>query len=184
MPDHFAVLAQPRRPWLDEAALKEAFHRATAQHHPDITGGEGEKAAELNAAYAVLRDPALRLKHLLELAAPEALRNRPALAPELGAFFGKIAALHQAGTAYEKKNALARALAIDEGRELRAEVEVCLLALGESEAGALSELRGVDVRWEQHDPEAPALLAALQQHFAFLAKWQAQLREILFRLSA
>jgi curved DNA-binding protein CbpA len=182
MPDHFAVLAQPRRPWLDEGALKEAFHRATAQHHPDLAGGSGEMAAALNAAYAILREPAARLKHLLELEVPAALQVRAAIAPELGAVFGKIAVLRQKSAAYEKKNTLARALAMEEGQTLRTEIEATLAALGKAESAALEELRALDARWEERDPQNPALVATLQQHFAYLSKWQGQLREDLFRL--
>ena len=184
MPDHFAILAQPRRPWLDEALLKQAFHRATAQHHPDLSGGSGEVAAALNAAYAVLRDPAARLKHLLELAAPEVLAARPAIAPELGGFFGKIAGLRQASAAFEKKQGLARALAIGEGRALQAEIESTLVALREMEAAVLVELRSLDALWGTHDSSLPDKLSALQQSLTFLGKWQGQLREDLFRLGA
>ena len=70
MPDHFATLAQPRRPWLDPEALRESFHRAAAQHHPDAAGGTDERFAALNTAHAILREPAARLRHLLELEAP------------------------------------------------------------------------------------------------------------------
>jgi curved DNA-binding protein CbpA len=182
MSDHFATLAQPRRPWLDGTVLKQAFHRATAQHHPDIAGGSGEKAAALNAAYAVLHDPASRVRHLLELEAPEALAVRPAIGAEMTGLFGKIAELRQASAAYGKKNALAQALAVTERDALREEIDRVLEALGASENAALSRLRDLDSRWGQGDPEVPALLAAQQQQLAFLAKWQAQLREDLFHL--
>ncbi len=70
--DHFAELGQPRRPSLDADALKDHFHRLTAEHHPDIAG-DGGRFTTLNAAYTVLREPAARLRHLLELDAPAAL---------------------------------------------------------------------------------------------------------------
>lgn len=187
MPDHFAVLAQPCRPWLDEDALKDAFHRATAQQHPDVTGGSGDGSSALNAAYAVLRDPAARLRHLLELEWPGAPTAVAGIAPELADLFGKIAVLRQTGAALAKKEAaaqtpLARALLVGDQATHRQELETIRAALTIAEAAAQEELRAIDSHWEARDEAARSALAALQQRFAFLAKWQAQLREDLFRL--
>jgi len=73
--DYFALLGQPRQPWLNPASLKAAFLEQSARLHPDRvqTASEEEKAAvtgrfaELNAAYNCLREPKDRLLHLLEL---------------------------------------------------------------------------------------------------------------------
>ena len=73
--DYFALLGQPRQPWLDPNALKAAFLEQSALLHPDrvqATMTEEKAAAttrftELNAAYQCLRDPKERLLHLLEL---------------------------------------------------------------------------------------------------------------------
>ena len=165
-----------------ETALKQAFHRATAQHHPDIAGGSGDRAAALNAAYAVLQDPASRVRHLLELEAPEALTVRPDIGAEMSGFFGKIAELRQASVAHGKKNTLAQALAAVDREALRGEIERMLGVLRDSESAALLQVRALDTRWGQGDSQVPTLLAAQQQHLAFLAKWQAQLREDLFHL--
>ncbi|MEI9894038.1 MAG: hypothetical protein WDN28_09155 [Chthoniobacter sp.] len=189
MPDHFAILAQPRRPWLDDAVLKEAFHRATAQQHPDVAGGSGEGASALNAAYAVLRDPAGRLRHLLDLEWPGAAPAAVGIAPALADLFGKIAALRQTGAALAKKEAtaqspLARALLAGEHAAHRRNLESTLAELASAETAAHDDLRAIDDGWPTRDETTRAPLAALQQRFAFLAKWQAQLREDLFRLGA
>jgi curved DNA-binding protein CbpA len=73
--DCFAVLQQPRRPWLDPDALKQDFLRLSSEAHPDRfhSASEAEKAeaarraADLNAAYQTLREPRTRLIHLIEL---------------------------------------------------------------------------------------------------------------------
>lgn len=187
MPDHFAILAYSRRPWLDDAALKDAFHRATAQQHPDVAGGSGEQAAALNAAYAVLRDPAQRLRHLLELEWPGAAAMPGSIAPELAEWFGKIASLRQAGAALAKKEAaaqspLARALLTADRTAHRQALEEAITALAVLEKSAYEELRALDASWEARDEMTHAGVAALQQRFAFLTKWQARLREDLFRL--
>lgn len=187
MPDHFATLDQPRRPWLDDAKLKDAFHRATAQQHPDVAGGSGDEASALNAAYAVLRDPATRLRHLLELEWPGAPVVPQSIAPELADLFGEIAALRQMGATLTKKEAaaqspLARALLAGERAGQRSALAEALAALADGEDAAREELRSLDSNWDARDEKARAALAALQQRLAFLAKWQAQLREDLFRL--
>ena len=74
MNDCFALLNEPRRPWLDTESLKTKFFSLSAAFHPDrVHGGtQAEKSAaqqryaELNAAYNRLRDPKERLLHFLE----------------------------------------------------------------------------------------------------------------------
>jgi curved DNA-binding protein CbpA len=186
MPDHFAILTQPRRPWLDDEPLKEAFHRATAQQHPDAAGGSGENASALNAAYAVLRNPAARLRHLLDLEWPGAAPAQSAIVPALADLFGKIAELRQAGAALAKKASaaqtpIARALLAGDQAAHRRALEGTLAELAAAETAAYDDLRGIDAQWAARDAKTRHQLAGLQQRFAFLAKWQAQLREDLFR---
>jgi len=77
MTDAFALLSEPRRPWLDADALKARFLPLSATVHPDRvhSASEAERVsantryAELNAAYNTLREPRDRLLHLLELEA-------------------------------------------------------------------------------------------------------------------
>jgi curved DNA-binding protein CbpA len=185
MPDHFAVLHQPRRPWLDEAALKDAFHAGMARQHPDVAGGSGEQSAALNAAYAVLRDPASRLRHLVELEWPEAAHVCPGIAPELADLFGRIASLRQAGVALRKRvsaaqSPLSRALLAGEIAAHRQALEIALAGLAGAENSAREELRAIDAAWETNRNDARDRTGALQQRFSFLTKWQAQFREDLF----
>ncbi len=56
MIDSFALLDEPRKPWLDVDLLKEKYHALARQNQPD---------EQLNEAYRVLRDPKSRLEHLL-----------------------------------------------------------------------------------------------------------------------
>lgn len=75
MSDCFALLDEPRRPWLDAESLKQKFLARSAAAHPDrfhsASPMEQEEAAarysELNTAYNRLRDPRERLAHLIEL---------------------------------------------------------------------------------------------------------------------
>jgi len=86
--DAFALLNEPRRPWLDAEALKQKFQSLSNPVHPDrvhsATDSEKQSAntryAELNAAYNTLREPRDRLLHLLELeigAKPDDIQRIP-----------------------------------------------------------------------------------------------------------
>lgn len=88
MTDFFALLDEPRRPWLDAELLKAKFIARSAHDHPDRVHGAtaseklaaARRYAELNTAYNCLRDPKERLAHLLELelaAKPKDLQEMP-----------------------------------------------------------------------------------------------------------
>ena len=71
MTDAFALLDEPRQPWLEVEALKTKFLTRSAATHPDKFTDPAEKEtaqtrfADLNSAHEILRDPKLRLQHLL-----------------------------------------------------------------------------------------------------------------------
>src|SRR6266478_7291458 len=75
MTDYFALLDEPRRPWIEPDSLKRKFFALSAEDHPDRVhqASDAEKVAaqqrytELSAAYNCLREPKERLRHLLEL---------------------------------------------------------------------------------------------------------------------
>ena len=94
MTDYFALLNEPRRPWLDADSLKQKFLALAAGIHPDRihNADELEKAgakrryAELNAAYNCLAEPKSRLLHLLELelgAKPNDIQQIPSALADL-----------------------------------------------------------------------------------------------------
>jgi curved DNA-binding protein CbpA len=189
MTDHFAVLAQPRRPWLDPEALRESFQRAAAGQHPDAPGGEDARFAALNAAHNILRDPGTRLRHLLELIAPDRPPSPAPIPPDLADLFMHIASLRRAVEDYRRKlsaatSPLSRALLAGETARLRGQLETGLARLNALHDSATATLHELDTAW--HPTSAPAIdeLAQLQARFAFLGKWASQVREDLFQLSA
>ena len=105
MTDYFALLEQPRGPWIDPAALKDIYHRKTLQTHPDTAApGRESDFAELNEAYQALQDPKRRLHHLLSLENCVPSSANQAVPQELQELFLLIGGLSQSGNLLLKKN--------------------------------------------------------------------------------
>jgi len=190
MPDHFATLEQPRRPWLDTDALKEYFHRASAAWHPDVAGsGDASRFAAASAAYSALRDPVWRLRHLLELEAPDQLGRPQAIPPDFADLFMRLAEFRQSLNALQKRQnaaapGLARALLMDESQAILKRAISLKAQLDAAYDASLSLLRALDADWEPRAADAAERLAALHQRFAYLSKWRAQIDESLFSLNS
>lgn len=190
MTDHFAALHQPRRPWLDVHALKDHFHKVSATCHPDVPGsGDAVRFAEVNAAHSALRDTVWRLRHLLELEAPEKLGGMQAVPSEFSDLFMRLADVRQAIQAFQKKEnaagtGLARALLAEERLALWERITALKAELDEVRDVSLSLLRTLDAEWDAPPSDATDRLAALHQRFSYLSKWRAQLGESLFNFQA
>jgi curved DNA-binding protein CbpA len=189
MTDYFVLLGQPRAPWLDPAALKEAFHRQTLQSHPDTATPDRENDfAQLNEAYQVLRDPKRRLHHLLSLengAPPSANQSIP---QELQELFLLIGALTQGANALHEKirtasNALSRSLLKPHIVELEKEVSDLRRKVRELIEPANVQLREINSAWQNDRAGQIATLTNLYFTFAYLGRWSAQLDELAFQLS-
>ncbi len=183
MPDAFAIFDLPRRPWLDATALRDEFHRRSATLHPDA-GGDGEKFAQLNAAHEILRQPDARLRHLLELEAPELLAHAQKIPPALADRFMRVAAAGQGCAAFLTRHRaatspLARALLAAEHVTQSSTLETTLADLDTAQTKALARLEILDPGWRAHLPE----LATLHAELSYLEKWIAQLRESRLQLT-
>ncbi len=196
--DFFALLGEPRRPWLDPERVKETFHRLSRTEHPDqqiaveaAAGAERHDGAfaRLNQAQSVLRDPKARLRHLLELEHPEVKLSGPANVPAtLADLFAPVhGLLRETDELLAKKNAapsaLAKALLARQEWALRERAEERLAGLEGLQDAALEELRAFDAGWEGRAPgDAAGSLHDFYQRFAYLSRWTEQLRERLFQL--
>lgn len=188
MTDYFALLEQPRAPWLDPTDLKEAYHRQTLQAHPDTAAPDNPQGAfaELNQAYQVLQDPKRRLYHLLELEGHAPSPGDQRVPQELHDLFPAIGALAQRANLFLEKlqaasNALSRSLLKPQLLELQratAELREKIQALSDA---ALAQLRVVNSSWGTN--KEISTLSNLYFTFAYLGRWSAQLNEIAFQLS-
>ena len=204
MTDCFALLDEPRRPWLDADSLKAKFLARSAAVHPDRfhnAPAAGRAAAqesytELNAAFTTLREPKDRLQHLLELesgAKPGNIQSTPAELMDLFFAVGQLCRdvdffLLEKGRANSpllKVKMFRRAMEWTNQinalqtrlRAKRGEVEAELLAMNDAWLAAPSE------------PEARraalpfARLEPLYRTFSFLSRWVGQLQERLVSLA-
>ena len=176
MTDAFAIFDLPRRPWLDEAELREEFHRRSATLHPDA-GGDAGQFGQLNAAHRTLSEPAARLRHLLELEAPELLTQAQRIPPALADRFMRVATARQTCATFLAKAAaatspLARALLAAEHTTQSRTLDSALADLAAAQAGALTRLHAFEADWASRLPE----IATLQAELSYLEKWTAQLR--------
>lgn len=67
MIDFFALLGIPRKFNLDLSQLRKSYYSESRKVHPDQQEVEDHLIIEINQAYNSLKDPLLRLKHILEL---------------------------------------------------------------------------------------------------------------------
>lgn len=189
MTDHFAILALPRRPWLEPEEIKGAFQRLAAERHPDSPGGDAEAFAHTNAAWQILREPASRLRHLLELDFPALDLASTQLPPSLADAFMDMAALLRTLEDFRRRKvaatgALAIALLADDRTKIERRLRAALARIGAIIAGALEEVRTIDASWPQRDATTADRLSALQRELTFAEKWSTQLREGLFVLGS
>ena len=197
MSDHFTLLDEPRRPWLEPERLKEKFLALSAAVHPDrvhnLSPAERENAqqhcTELNAAYNCLREPRLRLRHLLELELgrkPSDLTQVPDDLMELFFVVGK--ALREADAFLAEKeqasSPLIKVQLFERGMGWTETLGQLLQQLGTRRMTLMAELKALDAGWSS--PAPPATLARLEhcyRLFSYFDRWLAQLHERTARLS-
>ena len=203
MTDFFAVLDEPRRPWLDTGALKQKFLARSAELHPDRvhSAGEAQKAAaheryaELNAAYQCLSEPKERLRHLLELERGgklQQVQSIPRGLMELSLEVGRVCR-EADGFLAEKGRATSPLLQVELFAPGQGHVEKITALLKQIDAltqGLKEQLVALDADWQAGPmTESASREAQLQQAeeiyrlLSYCAKWSGHLRERVVQLS-
>gem|GEM_PF-575219 len=190
MTDYFQKLHLPRTAALEGELLQQLYVERSRQVHPDHGGSEKE-AAEVNAAFEILRASETRLKHLMDLVAPEEVkvwRTIP-LDEAMMSLFGRLGqALGQASILAERKNnaqtALAKALLARQTLDIRDELENIGLEVASLKQSLETELPECDrlLSAAESVSEAWKKVATLQAKMAYAARWQKQIREQLLTL--
>ncbi len=204
MTDCFALLDEPRRPWLDAEALKAKFHARSAEVHPDRVHGapEAERAAAqerytaLNAAFTTLREPKDRLQHLLELesgAKPGNIQSTPAELTDLFFAVGQLCRdvdffLLEKGRA---SSPLLKVKMFQRAMDWTSQVNTLQARLDTKRGELETELQAMNATWTGA-PSEPSVrrtalpLARLEQlyrTFSFLSRWAGQLQERVVQLA-
>lgn len=204
MTDCFALLDEPRRPWLDADALKAKFLTRSAAVHPDRfhNAPAAERAAaqerytELNAAFTTLREPKDRLQHLLELesgAKPGNIQSTPAELMDLFFAVGQLCRdvdffLIEKGRA---NSPLLKVKMFRRAMEWTNQINALQTRLRAKRGEVEAELQAMNEAWlaAPSEPESRraalplARLEPLYRTFSFLSRWAGQLQERLVSLA-
>lgn len=184
MTDFFALLQQPRQPWLDPEGLKQQYHQLTRAAHPDVQSREPvENFETINEAYRVLLDPKLRVQHLLSLEGAISPATNRAVPEEMQKLFLEIGSLAQnSQRLLEKmgnaKSALSRSLLRPQLLDLQRQTQEFLQRLNFSYEGCIAELQGLNALWLTNKPEAMERLRLLYDRISYFSRWLAQLNEM------
>jgi curved DNA-binding protein CbpA len=200
MTDNFALLNEPRRPWLDADLLKQKFLAQSANLHPDRIHSASEadkveatkKFTELNAAFNCLAEPKLRLLHLLELelgAKPKDIQTIPAALADL---FAEVANDCRNADIFlaEKKQAtspLVQVQLFERGQDWIEKLNLLQRKLNELREKLTVEIKSLDAEWLWSDAasrrEILPKLEELYRLFGYFNRWNNQIQERVVQLS-
>ena len=197
MPDYFALLNEPRRPWLDADFLKQKFLALASDLHPDRVhnASDAEKSeatkryAELNAAYNCLLEPKSRLLHLIELESGAKPKDVQQIPPALADLFAEVAnSCRSADSFLVEKSAVTSPLLqvqwFERAQEWIERLNLLQKKLGGLHEQLLGELKSADANWlTAARPELLARLEELYRLFSYFNRWSRQLSERITRLS-
>jgi DnaJ-domain-containing protein 1 len=206
MTDAFALLNEPRRPWLDTEALKEKFLPLSSAAHPDRTHNAPEaeqqetnqRYAELNAAYNTLREPRDRLLHLLELeqgAKPSDIQRIPPGTMDLFVEVGQLCRDVDAFLAERSHvtSPLLKVQMFERAMEWTDQLQLLQQRINAKRDELATELEQMNAVWES----APAMgtaerltalplerLEQVYRVFSYVARWSEQIQERNVQLAA
>lgn len=197
MTDNFALLEEPRRPWIDPERLKEKFLAMSAHLHPDrvhqepeaARGAAGRRYLELNGAYNCLREPKQRLRHLLELergAKPADIQSIP---PEMMGLFVEVGQLCRETDAFLAEKARAvppilKAQMFERGQEYAGRLNAMRERIAGLYDGLMAELKTMNAAWEsaghrkeQGDRLPLERLEEIYRLLGYYGRWSGQIQE-------
>jgi DnaJ-domain-containing protein 1 len=199
-PDYFALLDEPRRPWLNGDSLKQKFLALSANLHPDKihSASESEKSiaskkfAEMNAAYNCLAAPKSRLLHLLELELGAKPRDIQQIPNDLANIFAEVSiACSSADRFLAKKvkatSPLLQVQLFERAQEWIEKLNVLQKKLNGLREQLIAKLQSLDARWTAGDSSTRrGLLNELEELyrlFGYFNRWNGQIQERIVQLS-
>jgi curved DNA-binding protein CbpA len=199
-PDYFALLEEPRRPWLEADSLKQKFLNRSASLHPDKISSTNEseksaaskKFAELNAAYHCLVAPKARLLHLLELelgARPKDIQQIPG---GLADIFAEVATMCRQADHFlsEKSQTISPLLQVqifERAQDWIEKLNALQKKLRDFSEKLFAELKLLDAQWITGNPQTRGdllnELEKLYRLFSYFNRWNGQIQERIVQLS-
>jgi hypothetical protein len=200
MTDNFALLNEPRRPWLDVDLLKQKFLAQSANLHPDKThsADESEKStaarrfAELNAAFNCLAGPKSRLLHLLELELGGKPRDIQQIPTALADLFAEVAIVCKSADVFLSEKAgvtspLLQVRLFERAQEWVDKLNSLQRKLNGLRGQLTGELKSLDEKWIENNLETRGellkRLEELYRLFGYLNRWNGQIHERVVQLS-
>ncbi|HWQ90570.1 MAG TPA: hypothetical protein VN673_02780 [Clostridia bacterium] len=201
MPDCFALLGLPRRPWLDPEDVQGHFLKLSAPVHPDrlshasdVEKQSSQRAfADLNAAQLQLRSPKERLLHLLELESGKKPQDLQQIPPPLVQLFVDAGNLCRAADDHLARRStlnspLLKLQTFERGQELLDQLSALQHRLHTWRDQLDAALKEADGAWEQASgaDDRRRLLPQLEdlyRLYAFNTRWSQQVQERALRLS-
>jgi DnaJ-domain-containing protein 1 len=190
--DYFALLDEPRQPWLDEEMLKAKYFALSTSVHPDRVHAlaETEKKAahdrhtQLNAAYHCLREPKERLRHLLELQVGRKPATVQQVPPDLVELFFEIGHATRAADEFlKRKGSITSPLLLvalfDEGQIISERLGGLRDTLVVRQNQLRNEVQALNDDWQKRLDR----LEQIQQTLSYLHRWTAQLQERIVQLA-
>lgn len=194
MTDYFALLNQPRRPWIDPEQVKQAFHARALQMHPDAQLQQNREPssdalfAQLNQAYQVLQDPKRRLEHLLTLEGHPLDRAPATTPPAIEELFPTVAATTHRATAVVQQsaaatNVLARTLLKSQLQNANSDLETVREKVRALRNNAIDRLQRLDRSWSGEMGDQLEQLRVVYVELSYITRWLSELDEKKLQLS-
>jgi DnaJ-domain-containing protein 1 len=203
MIDYFALLHEPRRPWIDPESVKEKFLTLSSEVHPDRVHNSGEEAkrkaqqryTDLNSAYNCLRDEKGRLRHLLELERGTKPTDVQTIPPDLMHLFLELSRLCREADGFLAEAAtvnspLLKVQMFERGQEWTDKLSALQKRINSWREEAIGELKTIDAGWDANQAEDPAKRAVslhrleeLYRLFSYFARWTGQIQERIVQIS-
>ena len=187
MTDAFALLDEPRQPWLEVEALKTKFLTRSAATHPDKFTDPAEKEtaqarfAELNTAHETLRDPKRRLQHLLTLKRGRKPDEVHDILPATADLFQQVGQLLRDVDPFlaqreAETSPLLKAQTYPKALDWLKQVTTLQKTLTQSLQHLDTQLQSLNKNW------TPETLEPLFHQYSYLQKWREQLNDRAVRL--
>ena len=194
--DYFALLDEPRKPWIDTGLLKDKFMEMSARSHPDkfpqATPEERERISarytELNAAYQCLSHTRDRLLHLIELETGKPPLDVQRIPPGTSDLFMQIGqTCAQAAAFLEKQpqtdSPILKAKRFVEQMEWTDKLTELQDRLNEISSKLEEELKHMNTDLDNGAPLPLERLEEIYRSASYINRWTDQIREKLVQLA-